>query len=259
MIDSLINLDFFNQNGFFIIKNAISDEKINAYMDLWNRENENNPQGWSNIGGSAAAYLDYEEILGILCDRSIANAFDVAEKSVALHADITYSVTTELEWHQDNCMPNEIAGSNYMGAWVALEDVDPEAGPFEFIPGSHNWDMDYDFLYESAVLGRERSDLNDRRIEYYQEQINQHNATPEKLLIQKGDVFIWHGRLIHRGSTAIDKSKTRMSLIGHYCNNYANLEEVRNPSFDFQKSEMLEEKSRYATWNEDGAFYFINP
>jgi len=259
MVNGSIDLDFFNENGFFIIKNAITEDKINAYLDLWNRENADNPSGWSNIGGSAAAYLEYSEILDILCDPSIANAFDVAEKSVALHADITYSVTTELEWHQDNCMPNEIAGSNYMGVWVALENVDEDAGPFEFVPGSHNWDMDYNLLHETAVKGREHPDLNDQRIKYYQDQINTRSAKVEKLLIEKGDAFIWHGRLMHRGSPAVDRSKTRMSLIGHYCNNYANLEEVRNPSFDFQKKEMFEETSRYASWGENGAFYFVNP
>jgi len=257
--EDVCDLEFFNKNGFAFLRKAISEEKIDSYIDLWNYENKNNPAGWSNIGGSAAAFLDYKEITDILCDKSIALALDKVQKSVALHADVTYSVTTELDWHQDNCMPNDIAGDNYIGVWVALEDIDPEAGPFEFISGSHKWDLDYEHLYEMAVAAREDPYFNVKRMEYYQSEIDKRSVEIERLIIKKGDVFIWHGRLLHRGSPAKDRTKTRMSLIGHYCNNYANLYQESCPSFSFQKKEMMESSDRYAAWEGSGAFYFVNP
>ena len=244
----------FERDGFIIIENFFPDHVIDKYVSLWKEENHNRPEGWmdGDKGASGTAYLKHPEVLDILCSKDLGDIFVQLEKAVALHVDITYSVSTELGWHQDNNMPLKKSGDNYIGVWVALEDVDPEAGPFQFVPGSHNWDMDYEYLWNKSMNEGVGLDLED--------EMERRGIGGTSFMGKKGDVFIWHSRLIHRGSDIIDRSKTRMSLIGHYCNDYANMDEHESiPDFSSMIDDMLTKSLRYAEWGGLGAMYFVNP
>lgn len=244
----------FEKDGYIIIEKLFSEEVIDKYIDIWREENADRPEGWrdGDKGNSGTAYLNHPEILDILCSREIGEIFSELEKAVALHVDITYSISTELGWHQDNNMPKEKAGENYVGVWVALEDVDPDAGPFEFVPGSHKWDLDWEAIWKKSSytgVGEEMADEIERR-----------GVSGIPFLAKKGDVFIWHSRLLHRGSSIKDRSKTRMSLIGHYCNDYANMEDDDQIlAFPDAIEDMLTKSYRYAQWGGRGAMYFVDP
>jgi ectoine hydroxylase-related dioxygenase (phytanoyl-CoA dioxygenase family) len=41
-------------------------------------------------------------------------------------------------------------------------------------------------------------------------------TSPERFIARKGDVLIWHGRLMHRGSYANVPGMERKALISHY-------------------------------------------
>ena len=41
-------------------------------------------------------------------------------------------------------------------------------------------------------------------------------VAPQKFLASRGDVLVWHGRLMHRGSLATSQNFWRPALIAHY-------------------------------------------
>lgn len=257
--------NFYDENGYLILKKAISDELIEKYEKVWTqhvadrRDERGNLAGW---GHEFDVYLDHPEIMDILCHDSIAKTFVNINKAVALHKNVTYFVSTEQGWHQDAAFAYREAGENYQGAWVALEDISPEAGPFEFIPGSHKWDCDLTALYSNDKdRGRMKEGVSSHL--FFQNEIDKRQAKIVSFIAEKGDVIIWHGHLVHRGSMPENRGITRKSLIGHYCNLFANNSVTPNDKEWYEQSEsvrneMLSDYSEvFAKWGE--GIYFKNP
>ena len=48
-------------------------------------------------------------------------------------------ISTERNWHQDDYLNPPRLKSHYLAAWIALEDIHPDSGPFQYVPGSHRW------------------------------------------------------------------------------------------------------------------------
>jgi ectoine hydroxylase-related dioxygenase (phytanoyl-CoA dioxygenase family) len=252
------DIQFYEDNGYLVIEDAIPKENIDSYLKLMadNLTEDKNglKRGWSGH----SSYLAVEESLDILCHENVQNTLEALDKGVALHLELPYWVSTEKKWHQDNKLSNPIAGNNYIGVWVALEDIDANAGPFELIPGSHKWDIDSDKVYEDkyGALGTKP------HYEFLQEEIDKREVTDTFIFLpKKGDAVIWHGKLIHRGAPPVDKSLTRKSLIGHYCNMLANnesTEEFVGVNDIISRMDLGMENSEYARWK-NGGYYFVDP
>jgi len=250
-----VNKEYFEKNGFLILENAIPYNLIDEYLDVFSKnlvkDKNGNLRGWQEQGNTT--YIGNNSALAILCNKIIQDAFESIDKGVALHVDLPYWVSTEKQWHQDSVLRIPLAASNYLGTWVALEDVSEHAGPFEYIPGSHLWDIDFDDYYGDDEKTSFAWKKFDKLIEEIKPEIRQFVA-------KKGDVFLWHGRLVHRGATPEDRTLTRKSLIGHYCNQYANFElKSEVPSAQEVNREMLEVIiGTYARFG-DGGYYYTDP
>ena len=245
----------YEDNGFFVLQNAIPEELLKKYEDKWHAEvgNVRDEQGLLVGWNKWDAYLDHPEIMDILCHESIHSFFSESDKGVALHSSRTYGTSTTMGWHHDSALDNEIAAENYIGVWVALEDVTPESGPFELIIGSHLWDLDFAKLY---AIGDNAYEGTYGSYEYLLEEIEKRKGETFTFLAKRGDVLVWHGRLVHRGTIPQKKDATRMSIIGHYCNNYAHKDqEDLQPDASTIFSSMDEDAKRYAKW-ESGGYYF---
>jgi hypothetical protein len=146
-----------------------------------------------------------------------------------MHLNLTGWVSTERNWHQDDYLNPPHVNSWYAAVWIALDHIDPDAGPFEYVPGSHRWPL----LRQKKVLAcmtREEAEERDpvRRslvwpktserfvVPAIAAELSARNATVEQFRAEKGDVLIWHGRLMHRGSLPRSADMLRRSLIVHY-------------------------------------------
>jgi ectoine hydroxylase-related dioxygenase (phytanoyl-CoA dioxygenase family) len=246
----------YTTNGFVVIENAVSKNVIEEYNQLWEKENSQQLDehgrlvGW----GESSAYTKYDEIKNVLCSDAIFDTFNEIELAVALHLDITYNTSTLKGWHQDCALPNKEAANNYAGCWVALEDISPDSGPFEIIVGSHAWDIDYNEIYELKGGGRTNKpgvNINS----FFNNQIEKRNAEIFTFVPKKGDALIWHGYSVHRGSIPNNNQLTRKSLIGHYCNNFANFEQIGEVEFAMAKTALLD--PHFGQWGK--GHYFKAP
>jgi hypothetical protein len=251
-------MQFYEDNGYLVIENAIPEENINSYLELMKDNLTEDKQGKKRAWVGHTSYLAVEESLDILCHKNVQDTLEALGKGVALHLELPYWVSTEKKWHQDNVLSNPIAGNNYIGVWVALEDIDPNAGPFEVIPGSHKWEVDSEKIYEDQHGGAEVKP----HYEFLQEEIDKREVKDIfTFLPKKGDAVIWHSKLIHRGAAPVDSSLTRKSLIGHYCNMLANndaTEEATGIDDIISRMHLDREDSQYARWK-NGGYYFVNP
>ena len=102
--------------------------------------------------------------------------------------------------------------NNFVGVWVALEDIDESAGPLVYYAGSHRFFSNEEALrgvFESAGGNLERMfELMEREIESRCER--------RVALIRKGDAVIWHPGVLHGGQKATDSARTRYSTVFHF-------------------------------------------
>jgi ectoine hydroxylase-related dioxygenase (phytanoyl-CoA dioxygenase family) len=252
-------LDFFEKNGYLIIEKCISDELLDAYEKEWDKDNldKRTQHGLLTGWDGHSSYLEHDSIKDILCNETINAVFMDLQKGMALHSSRTYGTSTEMPWHHDSVLPNNVAADNYIGVWVAIEDVAEDSGPFEFIPGSHKWDIDYSNVYTVEEIGSFEGDYGSVNLS---EEIRQRGIPSIKFLAKRGDIIIWHGRLIHRGAQIQNKNVTRKALIGHYCNGYANIDAgdiapSLTESLNAIKWEVGEPQGRLAQWK-SGGYYF---
>jgi hypothetical protein len=99
-----------------------------------------------------------------------------------------------------------------VAAWIALEDVHPDAGPLVYFPGSHRIPL-YRFNDGThRAAPEEEADWFD----YIDVQIRLRRLKERRLLARKGDVLIRHGDLVHGSSPIRDASRTLRSMTCQY-------------------------------------------
>jgi ectoine hydroxylase-related dioxygenase (phytanoyl-CoA dioxygenase family) len=233
----------FQTNGFLVLEKFIKPELIDVHMS--------NPK--RNHSERVDHTKDYS-VLNILCGDDVQEVLKQLNYAVALHSAVTYETSSEKPWHQDVVLTSKFGGAQYVGVWVACEDISEDSGPFQLIAGSHKWDIDYGHVYdfpeeELAVGSQKRIELEvDKR---------KVNSEVFKFHAKKGDIIIWHGQLFHSGGTPGSANATRKSLTGHYCNAYSNNRQNENPpEIDFILKEMGSLTHMYAR-NNNGGYYFL--
>ncbi|HVS15981.1 MAG TPA: phytanoyl-CoA dioxygenase family protein [Thermoanaerobaculia bacterium] len=135
------------------------------------------------------------------------------ETPVAMQS-LLFEYGSEQGMHQD--FPYVQAGklSHLVGVWVALEDVDDSNGPLFYYPGSHRRPK-FDFGGGSLVYdGTDESQIAD--FESFLERETCSGLDKLTLHAKKGDVLFWHAALVHGGSPATDRARTRLSFVCHY-------------------------------------------
>lgn len=100
------------------------------------------------------------------------------------------------------------------GVWIALEDINPDAGPLMFYPGSHK--LPFLSIHDLGLPPRESSLLEYE--DAIARTITHQGFGPKKTLgtIKKGEAIIWASNLIHGGSLPVDNTLTRLSQVTHY-------------------------------------------
>jgi phytanoyl-CoA hydroxylase len=101
-----------------------------------------------------------------------------------------------------------------VASWLALEDIKPNSGELEFVPGSHR-------LPEVLIHGVSKGHNGDM-VEYdrvlgrIREMSEERGLNTERFAATKGDVLIWHADLMHGGAKIEDPNSTRQSLVAHF-------------------------------------------
>jgi phytanoyl-CoA hydroxylase len=103
--------------------------------------------------------------------------------------------STETSWHQDIRYWN-FENDNLVSIWLALDEEYDENGVLEFIPGSHKIQFSAE-QFEGKQYFSSAPQENQKLIE-----------KKTSTVLQKGDVVLFHGRLLHRANkNSTDKAK----------------------------------------------------
>ncbi len=128
---------------------------------------------------------------------------------------LTFIYGSEQGAHQDFPYVTAEIPSQLAATWIALEDVDPVAGPLFYHPGSHTVDK-FDWGQDELALTTESTRTVPEFIGHLHDQVADRQYPQQIFCPKKGDVFFWHSALVHGGSPAKDPDRTRRSLVTHY-------------------------------------------
>jgi len=127
--------------------------------------------------------------------------------------------STETRWHQDFRYWN-FENDNLVSIWLALDEEYSENGVLEFIPGSHTMQLDPSQFDEKEYFSN--------TLPQNQESI----ATKVSYSLQKGDVVLFHCKLLHRANkNSTDEPKISFVYTVKGCSNKA-IEGTRSSEFE---------------------------
>ena len=130
---------------------------------------------------------------------------------------LNFPVGSNQAIHSDATHFNSDPAGFMAGVWVALEDVDEDAGPLVYCSGSHR--LPYVGAADLGLSADEvHSEEHPQRLfePYWQEQLQQGGFETTTFRAKRGDVLIWHANLLHGGAPVIDHQLSRWSQVSHY-------------------------------------------
>lgn len=177
------------------------------------------PMGWPYN----TPYMHVDALRRLCCDSALAGVLEhLIGEPMAVHLNLTGWRSTQRNWHQDGYLNPDANADHYAAVWVALDDIDPHAGPFQYVPGSHRrFGVIRHDLMRAALRPDEQGPdwpTHSERIltPLFEDELRHDHIVPHEFIAKRGDVLIWHARLLHRGSTPIDPTLERRALIAHY-------------------------------------------
>lgn len=209
-----------NDEGVVILKNFMPEEVMRAYEECWEEHNADRPGGWP----APLPYMRHKAVADFFCYGPLHEQMQVlVGEPVGLHLCLTGWITTARNWHQDSYLNPEHVGDSYIATWIALDDIHPDSGPFQYIPGSHRWpQVTREKIAPYVDLTHPEWPKHSEEVltPFFESEIKKRKAKPVTYLPSRGDVLLWHGRLLHRGSPAKVPGMRRKGAIAHFSGIY---------------------------------------
>lgn len=129
---------------------------------------------------------------------------------------LNFPIGTEQPLHCDAAHFNSVPERFMCGVWVALEDVDSDNGPLEYVPGSHRLPC-YHYS-ELGVVGSEDRGRSERDVygRLWQALPGAAGLSRKTLEVPQGRAIIWAANLLHGGIPQRDRQRSRHSQVTHY-------------------------------------------
>ena len=218
------------REGVAILRGFLPDSILDPYIERRGRLQTESPEHFLTGWYSCSPYEHVPELRALALYPALMRMLeDLIGEQMMMHLNLTGWVSTERNWHQDDYLNPPHVNSWYAAVWIALGDIGPDCGPFEYVPGSHKWPLMRQHKVLACMTEEEANELHPVSknlvwpktsekfvVPAVEAEIAARGVPPKKFLAKKGDVLIWHGRLLHRGSMANVPGQLRPALIVHY-------------------------------------------
>ncbi|MFN8236694.1 MAG: phytanoyl-CoA dioxygenase family protein [Chitinophagales bacterium] len=207
------------ENGYIIWKNFLSSETvddINQDIDeLLNKKAVDFNYTGRKIFN---AYRQSYTLRKVIKDKRLLELLSfLLGKKVLPFQTINFLKGSEQAPHSDYIHMSTFPQGYLIAAWFALEDISIEQGPLSYYQKSHLLpyltNNDYPNTSTKYLLDGNANKKYEAKV---QELIDGNNLQKKIFTAKKGDVFIWHGNLIHAGEIMLNPALTRKSVVAHY-------------------------------------------
>lgn len=213
------------RDGYVIVHDLLPEHILDAYSEAWLADNGpqgrfgDRPGGWPYD----TPYMHVPALRDLACHPRLAQLLhELIGDRMGVHLNLTGWRSTTRNWHQDGYLNPDSNGDWYAAVWVALDDIHPYSGPFQWVPGSHHR---FGVIRQTRMLAAldpsERGPDWPRHSEriltpLFEDELTETRTIPHQFLAKKGDVLVWHARTLHRGSTPRNPELERRAVILHY-------------------------------------------
>lgn len=224
-----------DEKGYVVLEKAVDPALIDAFRDEiardWQRGNEGLvieladgsnafPRMLPKYKDVPHKVLDYHSASKLARDIQFAPAIrrflgQLMERPAMPFQSLLFRYGTEQEMHQDTAYVVVRSPMEFVGCWVALEDITPGSGELQYYTGSHKIP---EFMW--CDRGRARPpEWDDHRafLRWVCEKSEAQGCALTRFHPKKGDALVWHADLVHGGSPRIKREVSRWSLVSHYC------------------------------------------
>jgi phytanoyl-CoA hydroxylase len=253
------------RDGYVILKNCISPEIIDQYLSDIEalKQKKDSPlkitgEKFKGQRGINEQVISPEDSIRVVDDYMFLSI----SRQMLLHKPICEFLTLIFEQppvltqslhfiygsgqaiHQDTAFVRMTSPFKLAACWIALEDIQEGSGELVYYSGSHRWT---DFLFSGFYTHYDEERDGEKEMHrwhmWLENKMQQNEKSRQTFLAKKGDVLLWHAGLAHGGTKILDKNKTRLSLVSHYC------PENARPLYHFYKPE-----SRAIRRDKNGAY-----
>lgn len=161
--------------------------------------------------------------------------------SPLLFASLNFDRGTQQESHVDLIYFCTEPLYSMVGVWVALEDIDMDAGPLFYHMGSHHWPFEYPGEVGASQPPVEGDELGSRATAWLNRlsnRISETGSQSKPMAIKKGDAVIWHAKLAHGGMPRIRPELSRKSVVYHFIGENSRLYSFQD-FFSYSKEALL--------------------
>lgn len=264
-------IEFFIKNGFVILENAVSVEKIDAYLDALRHAAGGGspllasvpvygPQDKAVIPLQQAdltapltkvldTYMHLQAARELIFSSKIVNFLQsVFEERPLAFQGLHFEKGSTQAIHQDTAYVVLEDPMKLCASWIALEDVAAGSGELIYYPGSHRLpDWLYSGKFKHFNHERDQHEEHLAHLDSLHQRSAERGLNLQSFLPRKGDVLIWSADLAHGGSQISDPSLTRRSLVTHYTAETTKPYYFRFLSAEKQRTYTHENNFRYCT------------
>jgi phytanoyl-CoA hydroxylase len=220
---------YYDEHGYVICRGLINDIAVDRVMQAYKadilhskskffRQNENkyNQNRVTSHGFVEQSFLDphnykrFPEFRSALMDLYFSSEMRVSLSRLTganehnLMQSMFFDANAATPPHQDWWYLDTVPLGNLLGAWIALEDIEEEAGRFFVLPGSQILKLHREGMAHSEWM---------RLVADYVAAHPQDVYAPD---LKKGDVLFWNSRTVHGSHATIDPRYSRKSLTAHF-------------------------------------------
>ena len=227
---------FLHENGYVVVKSAFTSEIVDELNEHWNQEvkkssraiyrqatgklekNVFSTQGWVMNPILNLQSLDPRYFGGLracfrkkMCGTSLVSGlFSTILSDKPLVVQSMYFEGNSVTWeHQDSYYLDSDPNGSLYGAWIAMENIDADAGRFFVVPKTQRFDLSR-VSKENLIVTN-----HDKYIDSIVNYISNKNLQPIAPLLEKGDLLIWHSLTIHGSLKSTSLTRSRRSITMH--------------------------------------------
>jgi ectoine hydroxylase-related dioxygenase (phytanoyl-CoA dioxygenase family) len=223
----------FQSEGCAVLEGFFSPQQIDSAVAatrslLWERPNEvvvdslhtGQRTFWAQAANPQTRYFSFNdlylmspEVRSLALDPELSTLLaDLLGEPPVLSSSLNVERGGAQPLHIDSLHMTPRTPHSLIAAWIALEDVHPQAGPLTFFPGSHRIPL---YTFNDGTHHASREECADW-FDYIDVQIRLRGLKERAFVAKRGDVLIWHADLVHGGRPVADHRRTRGSLACHY-------------------------------------------
>lgn len=221
----------FAENGYCILENLVEEDVVNCVNKDIEEKLIEEERGDTQVKKNPSLYHYNSSPRVIEAWRWSQNVRNISlnqnvirflknfyDREPIPFSTINFTKASEQPLHSDYLHFGSIPDGYLVGVWVALEDIDPNAGPLIVAAGSH---ADPIFTIDKLNLKipnslQQLKENNTAYESYIKDRVKLMGYELVAPILRKGSALIWQANLYHGSKKIVDHKLTRKSQVTHY-------------------------------------------